>query len=234
MNHSPQTQTLRRTLHPQIRMLDEPKGLVEYVASDETLDSYREIVRAAGARFTRFAKNAPFVDSHNYDSIDCLLGKVVDYGVKGRQVVETVQWAIDVPENKLAQYGFAMCRAGYLPAVSIGFMPVSSVSKWDANPTGFQAALAEMKIPTGTDVRAIYLEWEQMELSTCVIGANPNAVARAYKAGVLDDAALELFSNEHSRRETANSTDSPAAVEKARQRARTVFLLELEQTIKKI
>lgn len=190
-------QPLRRTIHPQTRVLDAQTGLVEYVASDETLDSYNEIVKASGARFDRFEKNAPFVDSHNYESIDCLLGQVVDFRVTGRRVVETVQWAIDVPTNLLAQKGFQMTAAGYLKAVSIGFMPVSYVTKWDSNPTAFQEALKDMNVAAGTDVRTIYLEWSQMELSACVVGANPNAVAqieKAYQAGILDDSDIKQFS----------------------------------------
>src|SRR5580704_10871364 len=96
---------LRRTLHPEIRVVDAARGTVEYIASDETLDSYQEAISARGWQFNRFQKNAPFVDSHNYESIDCLLGKVIDQKIVKRQLVETVQWAIDVPENFLAQKG---------------------------------------------------------------------------------------------------------------------------------
>lgn len=190
---------LRRTIHPEIRVIDAKTGLVEYVASDESLDSYNEIVKASGARFNRFQKNAPFVDSHNYDSIDCLLGKVVDFVVSGRRVVETAQWAIDagLPDDHLANIGWKMTVAGYLKAVSIGFMPISYISKWDSNPSQFQNELAAMQIATGTDVRTIYTEWEQLELSACIIGANANAVAqigKAYEAGVLSDANINHLS----------------------------------------
>jgi len=56
-------ETLRRILHPETRIIDATKGIVDYVASDETIDSFKEIIRAAGWRFTNFAKNSPFVDS---------------------------------------------------------------------------------------------------------------------------------------------------------------------------
>lgn len=223
---------LIRTLHPVIRVLDETKGLVEYIASDESIDSYNECVRAAGADFSRFQKNAPFVDSHNYECIDCLLGKVVDWKIQGNQVVETVQWAIDVPENEMAQLGFKMTQAGYLKAVSIGFMPTSYCTKWDSNPTMFQQALKDMNIPATANVNCIYLGWQQLELSACVIGANANAVAKAYKAGIITDAWLEKISSQKAQQATANSTDGPAAVELARQRARQRFLVEFELTLK--
>ena len=225
---------LRREIHPVVKVLDEKQGLVEYVASDESIDSYGEIVRASGADFSRFKKNAPFVDSHDYSTIGRCLGKVVDFAVKNNTVVETVQWAIDVGENLMAHWGFKMTAAGYLKAVSIGFMPTKYVTKWDNNPSAFQECLEDMDVPAGANVSCIYLAWQQIELSACCIGANANAVARAYKAGVLDDAALELFSTEKMKREIADSTDGPAAVEKARQRARERFLLEMQLTIKSL
>ncbi len=71
-------------IHPVARVLDEKNGIVEYIASNETIDSYNEVIRADGWQFNRFQKNAPFVDSHNYNSIDCLLGKVIDFRVTGK------------------------------------------------------------------------------------------------------------------------------------------------------
>jgi hypothetical protein len=223
-----------RTLHPQIKVLDATQGIVEYIASNETIDCYQEIIRADGWQFNRFEKNAPFVDSHNYESIDCLLGRVIDFRISGKNLVETVKWAIDVPQNVSAQKGFAMTQAGYLKAVSVGFMPTRYVTKWDNDPSEFNEQYEELGLKPTDNVRCIYLEQEQLELSACVIGANPDAVARAYKAGILDDAWLEKISTEKAKRETANLTDDPADVRLARQRARQRFLLELQLTIKKI
>ena len=70
---------LRREIHPEARVLDDRQGIVEYVASDEAIDSDAEIIRADGWRFDRMRKNAPFVDSHKYGTIGGLLGKVVDF-----------------------------------------------------------------------------------------------------------------------------------------------------------
>lgn len=225
--------TLRRTIHPEVKVIDERTGLVSYVASDETLDSYREVIRADGWRFDNFEKNAPFVDSHNYYSIENQVGKVIDYRVDGRRLVETVKWATDVPDNKLAQFGFAMTAAGYLKAVSVGFIPTKMVSKLDRDPNPYQEMCEEMGLESGK-VAAIYLEQQQLELSACIIGANPNALAKAYKAGVLNDEALELLSTEYAKRETADSARGPAEAESARQRARTAFMVGIQTKIKKI
>lgn len=227
--------TLRRTIHPEIKVLDATKGIVEYIASNETLDCHNEIVRADGWQFNRFQKNAPFVDSHNYDGIGCLLGKVIDFKINGKNLIETVQWAVDVSvegQETLAQWGFKMTAAGYLKAVSVGFMPVQYCTRWDNDKTCYNEQCAELNVPRDVSPDVIYVQQEQIELSACVIGANPDAVARAYKAGVVNDAFLEKISTEIARLKTADSTDGPAAVEKARQRVRMVTFMEFKTKIK--
>ena len=182
---------VRREIHPrEIRVIDAQRGTVEYIASSESLDSYREAICSAGWQFNRFRKNAPFVDSHNYESIDCLLGKVLDFRVQSRQLVETVQWAIDVPQNTLAQKGFAMTQAGYLKAVSVGFIPLEIVTP--RSPADQWAAACEDIGLTDVDnsINCIYLKQEQLELSACVLGANPDAVARAFADGILERSDL--------------------------------------------
>jgi hypothetical protein len=220
-----------RTLHPEIRVLDAKQGLVEYVASDETVDSYREVIRADGWRFNHFAKNAPFVDSHEYTRIENMLGKVVDFKVAGRKLVETVKWAIDVAENKIAQLGWKMTEAGYLKAVSVGFWPIKTVTQ-HSDTKGFTEQLQDLGLPADASVRAIYTEQEQIELSAVVIGANPNALARSYKAGVLSDADLDLISSEMVNRTSGTPAvhDEQAGVQRARQR---MTFLERLHTIQK-
>lgn len=182
-------QTARRSLNTEVKVVSEKDGIIEYIASDESLDSHREIVRVGGWRFNRFSKNAPFVDSHDYWTIGKLLGRVVSAEVVGAQLVERVKWAIDVPGCDLAKLGFDLTVKGYLKAVSVGFMVV----KWASPGTDdFAKACAEMKLSTDTvaRLRCIYLEQEQIELSACIIGSNPEALARAYHAGDIKDEQL--------------------------------------------
>jgi HK97 family phage major capsid protein len=181
---------IRRTIHPETRIVDAKRGIVDYVASDETLDSYREIIRADGWRFANFKKNSPFVDSHNTSSIGQTLGKVIDFSVQGKQLIERVQWAIDVPENTLAQLGWKMTEAGYLKAVSVGFFPTKVMRPGEP---GWMEQMKELGLQADTKIRAIYTEQEQVELSAVVIGANPNALLAAHKAGAINDQDVELF-----------------------------------------
>jgi hypothetical protein len=253
---------IHKTIFPEVKIADEKAGIVEYVASDESLDRQQEIVRIGGWRFNRMEKNHPFVDSHSYKTIQSVVGKVLDARVdtlaRGPALVETAQWAIDVPENKTAKLGWEMTKAGYLTAVSPGFLPIKLVTKrgpddWPGDWEGariysantrdgrkvWEAQAQEMGVTKAMPLRdasTIYIEHEQIELSACVIGCNPNALAKSYKAGVINDADLEWISEETAKRLTTatKALESDAALVAQRRRARAKFLDELTAKIKRL
>ena len=180
---------LFRTIHPEVKVVDAAKGIVEYVASDETLDSHREVILSKGWKFTRFRKNAPFLNSHSSWSIDDLLGKVISAEVINGQLIERVQWAIDVPDNDMARLGFAMTEAGYLKAVSVGFFPTKQ-SYRDSDGWSDAVKLAGLDGDAAAMVRRIFIEQEQIELSSVVIGSNANALAKAFEDGTVAEEQL--------------------------------------------
>lgn len=200
---------LRRTLHPEVRTLDEKAGIVEYVASDETSDHYREVIKADGWRFDFFQKNAPFLDSHTSNSITALLGRVIDFRVENKRLVETVQWALCAGEdNPLIKFGWKMTNGGFLKAVSVGFFPVRTVHRNENGGRDITRVAGEMGMTKeqSDNIQQIYLEQQQIELSACVIGANPAALAKAYKSGCLNDDDIHLYANIFS---SAQSQDTP-------------------------
>lgn len=219
---------LIRALNVVPRILNEEQGTVEFTASDETLDCYGEIIRASGWRFTQFQKNAPFVDSHDYSSITKLLGQVIDFRVEGGALIETVRYSRE--PGTLAEWAFKMVRDGFLRAVSVGFYPVRMVSKYDRDTAGFAAQVAELKLDpqAATKLNAVYLEQEQIELSQCVIGANPNALARAYKAGCLTEADIDQLSALIARTKTAAPATSRSAAAAAHRSAQLALLAEIQ------
>lgn len=216
---------IRRELTITPKILNDEEGTVEFIASDETLDCYGEIIRAGGWRFTHFQKNAPFVDSHDYSSITKLLGQVTSFRVEKGALVETVRYSRE--PGTLAEWAYKMVRDGFLRAVSVGFYPVRVAREFDAS---FQAQVAELKLdaPTTAKLRAIYIEQEQIELSQCVIGANPNALARAYKAGCLSEADIDQFSALIANTKTAAPAHDPASAAAATRRAQLALLAEIQ------
>jgi hypothetical protein len=81
-------------------------------------------------------------------------------------------------------------------------------------------------------VRTIYTEQEQVELSCCVVGSNPNALAKAYRAGAINDADIQTLSLEFSQRENGRAADCPAPAAPAPGQARARFLEELQKAMK--
>jgi hypothetical protein len=205
----------RRELVVTPRILDEAKGIVRYTASDETLDCYNEIVRAAGWQFTFFSKNAPFVDSHDYSTIKNLLGQVVDFRVNGNALEEDVAYSRE--PGTLAEWAFKMVRDGFLRAVSVGFIPLSTASRYDRDRTSFQEQIDELGLDaqSAAKLSCVYLRQEQLELSQCVLGANPNALAKAYKGGTLSEEDIDklsvLIANTKNAAPAAVSADAGAA-----------------------
>lgn len=219
------------------KVLDEREGLVRYVASDETLDCYNEIVRASGWRFTHFAKNAPFVNSHDYSDVRQLLGQVVNFEVVGGQLIEDVKYALTPGGNTLADWVFAMVRDKFLRAVSVGFAPVRYATKWDSDKSALLAQIEEMKLDAAVaaQLNVVYIEQEQLELSQCVIGANPNALAKslrtiaaAYKGGTLSEEGVEKFSDLIASVKTVRSSADRADDDRTRRRARAAIQLEIQ------
>jgi hypothetical protein len=227
---------LIRTIHPEIRIVDRTKGIVDFVASDETLDYYHEIVRAAGWKFTNFRRNAPLVDSHDYSTVEKLLGKVTDFRVEGGKLIERAQFALDVPEQPLARLAWRLVETGYLKACSVGFMPVRVASKFgDAAAWADAVKLLGLDAETTAKARVIYLEQEQMELSVCIVGANPSALAKAYNGGVINDddmSLIETISEVKGGRGSATGADTPDRALVARGRERAAWLREVKNQLK--
>lgn len=180
-------QRLVRSIVPEIKIVSAKTAEVEYVASDASLDCYREILVPTGVDFSRFEKNAPFVDSHDYSTLERLLGSVTHFEVKAGKVIERVQWAVDV--SPLASLGFKLTESGHLKAVSVGFMPVDMVWRDESE---FVNAVKDLGLSAelAAQVRCIHRKWQQIELSACIIGANPNALAKAFQEGALKEADL--------------------------------------------
>jgi hypothetical protein len=180
----------RRTLTPEVKIIDAEKGIIDYVASDETLDHHGEIVTASGWKFTHFRKNAPLLNSHRSYDIGDVLGKVLSAEVMDGQLVERAQWAIGLGHDA-ADVGWKLTEAGFLKAVSVGFYSTKRVSRW-RDEAEFLEAVSQLGISAedAAMLSAIHLEKEQLELSACVIGANPNALAKGFAAGAIGESDL--------------------------------------------
>lgn len=127
---------------------DKEKPRYRFVMSTDALDRHGERVYQ-DVDFTHFMKNPVVVDSHRYESIERIIGRVANPGIQEGKTVGDVEFFTDNPLGKLAQAGV---EQGYINAGSIGF------------------------IPLGFDDEGNITSYELLEFSMVSIPANPEAV----------------------------------------------------------
>jgi hypothetical protein len=148
---------------------DTPAREVTFVASDESLDSYGDIVRAAGWELQRFLANPVLLFAHN--NHEPPIGQVVDIGVKGTELIARARF-LDAGVYPKADIVWNAIEVGALRAVSVGFMPTKAPN--------------EIKHPDTNQWTGGYefIGQELMELSVVPIPANANALAVARSLGI--------------------------------------------------
>lgn len=169
---------VRGGLSVEIKIPDAPtdgtarEPIVEFVASNDKLDRYDEVIVAEGWQLENYKKNPVFQNSHKYGDIIFTLGKSLVTEIRGNALVQKILFAVDI--NPVAKLAYDLYRGKFLNAVSVGFIPI----RWE----------------TGSDQSAYrrkYLEQELLELSAVSIPANPDALQLAVKAGAVDKSDLK-------------------------------------------
>jgi len=166
-------QGLQALLHPEIRELPNVDNLpiVQFIASDETVDRYDEVISAAGWNLKNYQRNPVFQNSHQCGDIIYTLGKSVLTTVSEGKLIQHVQFATDI--NPIAKIAYELYRGGFLNAVSVGFVP----NDWEEG-------------TKGTPWRRKFTSQELLELSAVSIPANPNALALGVKSGAVEQSDL--------------------------------------------
>lgn len=67
-----------------------------------------------------FKKNPVYIDSHNYSSIEFIIGKVEKIKVKNNKLEGDIVFCLDNPRGELA---YKMAKGGFLNTSSVGFVP---------------------------------------------------------------------------------------------------------------
>ena len=150
---------------------------ITFVASDETVDSYGDILRVDGADLTRYKSgSAAFITSHNISDVSGSAGvivkawkaKNVEGSPDGKAVLVTVYFPT-FEEDPDADRIFKKYKARTLNSVSVGFTSVEYyVPKDDAE----RKSLGLGK--WGVEFR----KWAPYELSAVTVPANPNALMK--------------------------------------------------------
>jgi len=168
--------------------------VLDFIASDETLDRCDEVISAGGWRLDSYRRNPVFQNAHQYGDIIFTLGKALITEVRYRTpreapgglnspastpcLFQRVQFATDA--NPMARIAYALYKGKFLNAVSVGFIPL----RWA------DGEVAEPNPKSAMRIRRRYLEQELLEVSAVGIPANPNALQLGLKAGAIQKADL--------------------------------------------
>jgi HK97 family phage prohead protease len=146
---------------------DDP--VMDFIASDETVDRYNECIKQNGWQLDNFLSNPVVPDCHDYSSISKILGR--DILTKSQQVQDgrlctRVLFSMDNPMGVLA---YKMSKGGFIKSQSVGFIPLEWTNGNDKD------------APDRT-----YTKCELLEKSLVVVPANPGAtIGAALKSGAL-------------------------------------------------
>ena len=178
---------------------------IRFIASNEEVDRYGDIVRAAGWKLDNFKKNPVLLYGHMSRNLP--IGKVTNIGVEGTQLMADAEF-MSAELSAEADSIYRMVKGGFLNAVSVGFMPTKQpndikdpeTNKWTG---GYE-----------------FVEQELLELSVVPVPAVPGALAvsRSFVAN------LEEFY-----RESEPAPDNRASAAVLAGHARTVDLLRLKR-----
>lgn len=150
----------------QIQTDDEARTITA-VINTAGIDRAREIVLPKGGNFDNFTKNPVVIHAHDYSSLPWGKVKYIDRKRKG------IVAQIVAAETAQGEEIYQLYKGGFLNAFSIGFKPLKG-----ASPTPDQIK----KNPEWAEANFIFSEWEMLELSSCPVPCNPEALATAIKS----------------------------------------------------
>ncbi len=172
-----------RTLRPvraQVRSIDTKARTIEFVASTEAVDRYGDIIRVDGWQLDNYRKNPVFLWAHR--SSDPPIGKCVAIGAEGegegKALVQRIEFAAR-EAYPFAETIFKLYEGGFLNAVSVGFMPIKYQPRIEPNEEG------------GEFLGYEFLEQELFELSAVPVPANPEALGKAVRKGIISVSEMD-------------------------------------------
>ena len=140
---------------------DEQSRVIDFTISSETADSYRDVVSADGWNLERFLKNPVVLWAHIKSQLP--VGKASNIRTDG----DTLKAAAEFASRDIYEFAddvFKMLKAGFLNAVSVGFIPLEWT--WDDERGGYN-----------------FIKNELFEFSVVPVPANPDALANAIESG---------------------------------------------------
>lgn len=147
----------------EIKAADDSKRTAVVIASDETIDSYGEVIDAKSWQLERFrSAGAPVLFAH--DSRSLPIGVAESVEVRDGRLIAKIRFA-SAEANPVADQAWRLAKEGILRGVSVGFVP----------------GRERVEKRNGLDVTVLY-DSELREISLTPVQANPGAKVLEVKA----------------------------------------------------
>jgi HK97 family phage prohead protease len=139
---------------------DESARTIRFIASDETVDRYGDVVSVKGWSLANYRQNPIFLWGHDYDEP---IGRVMEVGVEDGRLMATARLA-DEGTSPFIDRLWKSIKQKFINAVSVGFMVHSEKD--------YEQILDEDEHFTGFH----FLRQELLEISLVAVPANPSAL----------------------------------------------------------
>lgn len=152
-------------LAPSASLVETSAGrTLTFILSDGTVDRYGDTLAVNG---WKWAGNCVALFGHDAGSVESVVGRVKNIRVVGGKLMGDIEFA-SAEINPMADTVYKMLLAGFLNAVSVGFLPL----EWEQT--------KDKSRPGGIDFKS----QELVEASVVPVPANPNALLQAKAAGI--------------------------------------------------
>lgn len=197
---------IKKTFKAKVNGVDKDKFIARVILSDETKDSYGEVILAKGWVLDRYKKHPVLLSSHSYNDLRKNIGKV-DIFIKGKELRGDVTYFVG-QGNEEADWAWKLVSEYGIAAYSVGFIPLKMIEKDELDEEDINKYELDYKdLP-----RRVYIKQELVENSQVVVPANPNSLQDSLDSSdpIIRSMALDIKSRgvlEGSNKEEVNKED---------------------------
>lgn len=178
---------IRRVVRSEIKSVNADDFSVDVVMSDETVDRYREVIKASAWKkgLANYKAHPVLLSSHNYHGLMNQIGEASYVGIRDGALRTKFKYYVkeEVP-NPEAAWGWVLASKG-VAAYSVGFIRKAGFYVDEDEPCPQGVDEEEYKEYLKKGVRYVYTDVELLECSHVLVPANPSALQNSFDTGMV-------------------------------------------------
>jgi len=159
-----------------VRSVNEEDFTLEAVASDETIDRYKEVIKADAykKRLGTYKKHPILLSSHKYNALTNQIGMAEKVFVKDGELITKFKYFVG-DGNPEADWAWKLASKYGMAAFSVGFLP------WAADSVDWNDEKAIEAVKAGKKPYRTFTDVELLEISQVLVPANPSAMMKSFE-----------------------------------------------------